>query len=87
VAGWVRHEMRDRVVGRDEVDGSCMKDMLQLIGVPVFGQAAKRTNVTESRTICRPDRQEELSPGVRDRLIGDPDPEHGCGSLDRENEL
>jgi hypothetical protein len=42
---------------------------------------------TESRTICRPDPQEELSPGVRDRLIGDPDPEHGCGSLDREHEL
>jgi hypothetical protein len=42
---------------------------------------------TESRTICRPDHQEELSPGVRDRLIGYPDPEHGCGSLDREHEL
>jgi hypothetical protein len=42
---------------------------------------------TESRTICRPDPQEELSPGVRDRLIEDPDPEHGCGSLDREHEL
>jgi hypothetical protein len=42
---------------------------------------------TESRTICRPDPQEELSPGIRDRLIGDTDPEHGCGTLDREHEL
>jgi hypothetical protein len=30
---------------RDGVDGSCMKDMLQFIGVPVVGQEAKRTNV------------------------------------------
>jgi hypothetical protein len=42
---------------------------------------------TESSTICRPDPQEELFPGVRDRLIGVLDPEHGCGSLDREHEL
>jgi hypothetical protein len=28
---------------------------------------------TESRTICRLDPQEELFPGVRDKLIGDPD--------------
>jgi hypothetical protein len=42
---------------------------------------------TESSTTCRPDPQEELSPGVRDRLIGVPYPEHGCGSGDREHEL
>jgi hypothetical protein len=42
---------------------------------------------TESSTICRHDPQEELSTSVRDRLIGVPDPEHGCGSDDREHEL
>jgi hypothetical protein len=42
---------------------------------------------TESSTICRPDPQEELSPGVRDMLMGVPDPEHGCGTLDTEHEL
>jgi hypothetical protein len=42
---------------------------------------------TDSRTICRPDHQEELSLGVQDRLTGDPDPEHGCGSSGREHEL
>jgi hypothetical protein len=42
---------------------------------------------TESSTICHPDPQEELSSGVRDRLIGVPDPEHGCGRLDSEHEL
>jgi hypothetical protein len=42
---------------------------------------------TESSTICRPDPQEELSPGVRDSLIGVPDPEHVCGRLDSEHEL
>jgi hypothetical protein len=42
---------------------------------------------TESSTTCRPDPQEELSTGVRDRLIGVPDPEHGCNSFDREHEL
>jgi hypothetical protein len=41
----------------------------------------------ESSTICRPEPQEELSPGVRDRLIGVPDPEHARGSIDREHEL
>jgi hypothetical protein len=42
---------------------------------------------TESSTIRRPDPQEELSPGDRDRMMGVPDPEHGCGTLDREHEL
>jgi hypothetical protein len=42
---------------------------------------------TESSTRCRPDPQEELSLGVRDRMIGVPDHEHGCGSLNRENKL
>jgi hypothetical protein len=42
---------------------------------------------TDSSTICSPGPQEELSTGVRDRLIGVPAPEHGCGSLDREHEL
>jgi hypothetical protein len=32
---------------------------------------------TDSRTICRPDHQEELPPGVRDWLIGVIDPENG----------
>jgi hypothetical protein len=50
-------------------------------------KSSEASKCTESRTICRPDHQEELSPGVRDRLTGDPDPEHGCGSLDREHEL
>jgi hypothetical protein len=27
------------------------------------------------------------TPGIRDRLIGVPDPEHGRGSLDREHEV
>jgi hypothetical protein len=63
-----------------------MKVMLQLIGVSVVGQAAKRTNI-QRVAICRPDPQEELSPDVRDMLMGVPDPEHGCGTLDREHEL
>jgi hypothetical protein len=42
---------------------------------------------TESSTICRPEPQEELSPGVRDRLTGAADPEHGCGRGEREHEL
>jgi hypothetical protein len=60
--------------------------------VTVDRSFSRRTSIeaykcTESRTICRPDPQEELSTGVLDRLIRDPDPEHGCGSLDREYEL
>jgi hypothetical protein len=42
---------------------------------------------TESSIICRHDPQEELSTGVRDRLIWVPDPEHGCGSGDKDHEL
>jgi hypothetical protein len=42
---------------------------------------------TESSTLCRPDPLEELSPGVRVRLIGVSDPEHRCGRLDSEHDL
>jgi hypothetical protein len=59
--------------------------------VSVDRSVSRRTSIeaykyTESSTICRPDPQEELSPGVRDRLMEVPDPEHGCGTLDREHE-
>jgi hypothetical protein len=57
-----------------------MKDMLQLIGVSVVGQAAKRTNVQRVELYV-------VLTLRKDRLIGDPDPEHGCGTLDREHEL
>jgi hypothetical protein len=49
--------------------------------------SSKAYKCTESSTICRSDPQEELSLGVRDRLVGVPDPEHGRGSGDREREL
>jgi hypothetical protein len=60
--------------------------------VTVDRSSSRRTSseaykCTESRTICRPDHLEDLSTGVRDSLIGNPDPEHGCSSLDREHEL
>jgi hypothetical protein len=49
--------------------------------------SSKAYKCTESSTICRSDPQEELSTGVRDRLVGVPDPENGRGSGDREHEL
>jgi hypothetical protein len=60
--------------------------------VTVYRNFSRRTSseaykCTESRTKCRPDHQEELSPGIPDSLIRDPDPEHGCGILDSEHEL
>jgi hypothetical protein len=42
---------------------------------------------TKSSTKCRPDPPEEFSLGVRDRLMRVPDPEHGCGSGNREHGL
>jgi hypothetical protein len=64
-----------------------MKDMSQLTGGFSRRTSSEAYKFTESTTICRPDPQEEVSMGLRDRRIGVPDPEHGYGSGDIEHEL
>jgi hypothetical protein len=60
--------------------------------VTVDRSFGRRTSIeaykfTESSTRCRQNPQEEVSPGITDRLKGVPDSEHGCGSGDREHKL
>ena len=63
-----------------------MRDMSQLKGSECR-TSSDAYKCTESSTIRRPEPQEVPSPGVRDRLIGVPDPENGSDSDNREHEV